>query len=294
MLWMNGLPLNLGAPDGFGEVRAFGDGRQGGTRNSHATLWMGTPQSGTDLHPALVGATASRLIAIGGGVQGGSVTVNDHDRAAIWAGSALSYTDITPVGALGGQVNACIPGRQGGTATFGDVFHAGLWQGSSSSFVDLNPPGDWGSTLAGMTESEQVGLSSMFGMPSHATIWHGSWQSRIDLHPGGGASGVSGLLATSGQAQVGFSSVPGFSSLHAGIWFGTAESFVDLHALLGPEFLSSQANSIYQDAQQIIVGGSALRSNAEVAVVWTLNIPAPGSVLGVLGLTVLAAKRRRG
>jgi hypothetical protein len=299
IIWVSGTPVSLGGADGFGEVRAMDGPLQGGRRNGHATLWSGAAEPYLDLHPAVAGATGSGVIAMGGGVQGGNVQVNGQLRAALWAGTAASYLDVTPTGAVGGQVNACVSGAQGGHAIFnlgpgiGEVAHAGIWHGTAGSFFDLNPAGNWESVITGMTESEQVGFLHAFGTAEHATVWHGTVESRTDLHPFPGF-GWSALNDTSGQAQVGVSTVPGFTFPHAGVWFGTASSFFDLHSLLPPGFFQSSATSIYQDAQRIIVGGSALTSNSEIPVVWTFNIPAPGAAVTLLGGALpLAAGRRR-
>jgi hypothetical protein len=299
IIWVSGTPVSLGGADGFGEVRALDGLLQGGRRNGHATLWSGAAEPYVDLHPSIPGATGSTVISMGAGLQSGNVQVNDQVRAALWAGTAASYRDVTPAGAVGGYVTACLQNAQGGTAVFnmgagiGEVFHAGIWHGTAGSFIDLNPAGNWESGITGMTESEQVGFLHAFGTAEHATVWHGTVESRTDLHPFPGF-GWSALNDTIGQAQVGVSTVPGFTFPHAGIWFGTASSFFDLHSLLPPGFFQSQATSIYQDAQRIVVGGSAFNSNTEIPVVWTFNIPAPGAAVALLaGALPLAARRRR-
>lgn len=57
-----------------------------------ALLWQGSPAVATDLNPA--GADGSTAMAVGGGMQAGWVIVGGVQKAALWKGSAASYTDL--------------------------------------------------------------------------------------------------------------------------------------------------------------------------------------------------------
>jgi hypothetical protein len=60
-------------------------------------------------------------------------------RAALWSGTAVSFVDLHPAGALSSWARATDGSRQVGGVQFpGLTGHAALWSGTAESFVDLN------------------------------------------------------------------------------------------------------------------------------------------------------------
>ncbi len=73
-------------------VRAA-DGQQVGIADGRPALWGGGASTAVDLQPA--GATASSVADTASGVQAGSVVLDGVMRAALWAGSAESFVDLS-------------------------------------------------------------------------------------------------------------------------------------------------------------------------------------------------------
>jgi hypothetical protein len=267
---------------------------------SAATLWSGTPQSAVTLTPwGLPGLSNAEAYGIAGDQQVGRARINNQDHAAMWTGSAASFIDLNPPGALGSVAYATDGVRQWGSAgvntSLGPKAHAGYWTGVGASFVDLNPAEGMESGVRGVGGGQLAGAITYPAAPliTHAATCQGTAESWLDLHAFG-ALGESYLYATTGSVQVGWSHVPGFSFPHAGVWFGTAASFSDLTQFLPPGFGGeSSATSIIIDQGKIIIGGYADGpSGQHQAVIWTRDIPAPPS-LALAGLLMLAPRRRR-
>ena len=190
-----------------------------------------------DLNPAA--GTASNSFATASGLQVGqiwtdptSATVTPH--AAMWSGSAASYTDMQPAGATKSAINGT-----DGLSQVGIVDgNAALWQGSVASFVNLHPAGFLYSFATAVSGNTQVGcgdqlvtlhgggITTTGAGPYHALIWTGSAASVVDLQPGSGFDGTC-ILGLSGSQQVGYGLKGGTSN--AVLWNGTAKSIVNLH-----------------------------------------------------------------
>ena len=150
----------------------------------------------TVLHPS--GQTTSE--AYGAGLQqAGYVKPSvQQTRAAVWNGTASSFVDLHPNGALTSVAWGASDGQQVGQVLFtglGSAARASLWSGTASSRVDLNPPGWARSEALDVAGGQQVGtaqFSSAF--VSSAILWTGTAESFVILDPpnAGGASRAEG------------------------------------------------------------------------------------------------------
>lgn len=199
----------------------------------------------TNVTPA--GAQAF-LYGISDGQQVGQVS-STHSTAALWSGSAESFTDFGPAGAATSTAFACWGSQQVGSATFGSAAHASLWTGSPGSLVDLNPAGASSSVAYGVSGGQQVGVAFVPG--AHASLWSGTAASWADLHPAG--MDLSEALAAYGGQQVGFIRRTRLDSPEAALWSGSAASFISLN----PSGRTSQALAIWGGHQVGQVDGRA-------------------------------------
>jgi hypothetical protein len=242
-----------------GEVFGMWENTQVGDVSGHAALWLGTPQSRTDLQP--VAAVYSYGLATRTGMQAGWVFYPGNVyHAALWYGTAASFVDLHPAGAVRSYAYATDGVRQGGVAWFpvptGTDNHAALWNGTAQSFVDLSP-GGLPSDVRGMARGVQVGDAFIPGAGYHAAIWHGSAQSFVDFN---GSQLGSRLFGTTGRIHVGQGGTSPVA--RAIINFGTPGAWLELHQFLPSGYNSfSGANAVYQDGAVIYVGGYAV-SNA--------------------------------
>ena len=105
----------------------------------------------TNLHPSGPNASHSSQAQAAGGQQVGYVKPSvGRNRAAMWSGTADSYVDLHPNGALDSVAWGGGDGQQVGSVlsgVLGEGNHATLWTGSASSRVDLHPAG-WASSIA--------------------------------------------------------------------------------------------------------------------------------------------------
>lgn len=177
------------------------------------------------LHPSA--ALTSRAYAMqGGNYQAGTVYVNSDGavHAAAWSGSAASWVDLNPAGALNSEAFASSGIRQGGSAVVGGVQQASLWNGTAASWTSIHPAGATSSQVLGMDGGRQVGWTRSAGV-RHAAVWSGTAASRIDLNPSGATQSIAygaGFNRQAGAATLG-------GVLQAGIWTGTAASWTSLH-----------------------------------------------------------------
>jgi len=281
---------------GFAAIYGTTGAQQVGQFNGHASLWSGTPASRVDLHPSV--AAGSVAYSVDATRQVGYAFVGGEYHAALWSGSAASYVDLHPTGATNSLAYATDGARQWGGVDYpgpgGQISRGGYWTGTAASFTSLNPGPAWSSSIRAMGGGQQAGYTWIPGMQQpHATIWKGTAESWQDLHPLPG-SGSSYLYATTGTMQVGSSHVAGFSFPHAGVWSGTASSFIDLSQFLPAAYGGdSLATSIIVDGGITYVGGYARGpSGQNKAVLWTL-VPAPPSIIALLGFALPARRRRR-
>jgi MYXO-CTERM domain-containing protein len=216
----------------------------------------------------------------------------------MWSGTAASYVNMNPPGAIGSRIRAAAGTLQGGAATFNATqgARAGLWSGTAASFVSVHPGGQWGSSqIDGMTETEQVGAVALPFPNGHpeAALWHGSAASFVLLDPPQ-SGGYSELLGTCGTAQVGY--IAPASGIFAGIWFGSASSFLNLDQFLPPGvYDESRATSIATDGVHYYVGGYAENTSTfrNEAFLWVGTVPEPAAGVWLGGVALIAARRRR-
>jgi Tol biopolymer transport system component len=185
----------------------------------------GTPPPGwtyTILHPT--GAAASWAYVTAGAAQAGFASFGAGAHAGTWSGTAASWTDLNPAGALdSSRIIAMAGGQQAGYATFPAGMHAGTWSGTAASWTDLNPPGALASVAHGTTGIDQGGYAD-FGTGFHAGTWSGAPASWVDLHPA--AAAASFVWHNVAGQQVGGALFGGL--MHASLWTGSAASWVDL------------------------------------------------------------------
>jgi hypothetical protein len=257
---------------GAGTATAVDATQQVGSANNHAALWSGTAASRVDLNPA--GWDQSVASGVGGGRQVGSATrsvlctnrkgkCNDGARVDIhpfmWAGSAASAVDLTPLGLGFGAGRALDTdgvqqvgyGQQViGNNAFSGAF-ALLWTGTAASAVNLNPPDSIESQARAVAGGQQVGFGYY---PRRALLWRGSAESVVDLHPAGYTS--SEANATNGVLQAGTGFIgdvdTNTAQSHALVWSDSAASVIDLNQFLPPGFTDAAATGI--DASGIVVG----------------------------------------
>lgn len=258
-------------------------GYVGGT----ATLWdHGVAVS---LNPS--GATYSVAIGVRDGQQVGFANL-PIERAILWHGTAASAVNLHPAGAISSFAYATDGTLQGGSATFGGTgtYHAATWNGSAATFQDLNPSSAYISEILGMAPGQQVGYAQLIGGQEHAALWSGTAQSFQDFEPTSLPNLSSRLLATTGTEQVGDISV---GLPRATIWFGSRDNYLDLQQFLPGNFTSSEATSAYRDGSTLYVGGWGQISGQTQAFLWVGTVPAPGSVLVLLGAAGIAIRRRQ-
>jgi hypothetical protein len=106
---------------------------------THAIMWMGTPNSHLDLHPA--GYATSFIYGAGDGQAVGSA----DSIAGLWVNTAASYVELNPAGATSSSAVATHQGLQAGKVGSS----AAMWSGTAESYFDL------GSIIpAGFTSSQ--------------------------------------------------------------------------------------------------------------------------------------------
>lgn len=123
-----------------------------------------------------------------GGQQVGRARISGRAHASLWNGSASSWIDLHPTGAIQSECWDVDNGRQVGTT--GDIeprYRAALWSGTAASYVNLHPPIAVFSVAYGVEGNRQVGgatfVGATFGARIHAATWEGSAASFVDHHP---------------------------------------------------------------------------------------------------------------
>jgi hypothetical protein len=273
---------------GVGEVRGMWGDQQVGRFSSQAVgingaiLWEGTPSSAVWLHPA--GASFSEARAIRGNQQVGIASFGGN-RAALWTGTAASFVNLHPSWATASEAFATDGVRQGGFI-MSDRTRATVWNGSAQDFVDLHPPEALGSRILGMAPGQQVGWVRSAQLGTAAAVWNDGVSGWTNFSPGGGWAEI---RATTGQVQV------GYRDGYAAAWFNTPESYLNLHPFLPAGFSESTAYSVWQDGNEVVIGGFAYGSGlGERAFIWRGTIPAPSALSLLAAAGVWAARRRRG
>jgi hypothetical protein len=178
--------------------------------------------------------TANVMPCCWNGTQPVGVQFTGANRAGTWNGTADSWADLTPPGAVSSVAYAANGGQIVGSATIGSLVRGGYWTGGATSWVDLTLAGSVDTVVAGvyvnpidnLAQGQQVGYACI--QPSencHALIWRGTAGSVVDVTPGVGTT--AGLIGTDGTYQVGFVMING--AAHTGFWKGTSGSWVDVH-----------------------------------------------------------------
>jgi hypothetical protein len=215
------------------------------------------------------GTYISHAFYTSGGRQAGWVRASDGSaHASLWSGSAASWVDLHPAGALSSSVAALDGNQQAGNVSLPPTWNisprAVVWSGSAASMVDLTPTGATGSVLSHARGGQQVGYAWVppaSGGGAHikrASLWSGTAASWVDLHPPATESSIA--FALSGGQQVGIAVVAGQE--HASVWSGSAATWVDLH----PAGATTSRAYVIDGAMQ---AGKAVVDGREHAGVWS-------------------------
>lgn len=250
-----------------------------------ATLWTSLTTT-VNLNPT--GSQTSTCLDVHTTQQVGSTQFSGLLRAALWTGTASSYTDLTPTGASQAALYGTDGLSQVGYAIYG-TSHAGLWSGTSGSFVDLHPTGASLSRAVAVDGTYQVGRVTTAGV-THATLWSGSAGSAVDLNPSGATYSEARSIA--GTTVVGYAKLAGVDK--AIVWDSLGSSWQDLGSLLPSHFSWSYASSVYDDGTTLWVAGVAMNTSTGTseAILWTQPVPEPGMAALFGACAGLVARRR--
>ncbi len=216
------------------------------------------------------------------GIFADRVVGSQNNRASLWSGPSLTWSDLTPLEASAGCVSGAGELHEVGGVMINQVGRAAMWSGTRESWVDLHPEDTLGSGLIACDASSQVGfvLIEPSG-PPFAAVWRGNSDSFVSLNPQGAIGSVAtGVL---GEIQVGWVQIPPAFPLRAraAIWFGSAVSYVDLHQFLPVEYSDSFVTAIYEDvaAGLRVVCGTAwiggYSTGVSHAFIWTQPLGDP-------------------
>lgn len=219
-----------------------------------------------NLHPANTTVTSTEAYAAGAQQAGYFKQGVQVTRAAMWSGTAGTFVDLHPTGAIQSVAWGAGDGQQVGSALIGMSNRASLWSGSANSWVDLHQQGWVTSEALDVHAGQQVGRATFSGAgPTSAILWNGTAASFVNLTPP--MTGSARVNGTDGVQQVGLWT-PQFVSV-AAMWSGTAASHVDLHP---PSTVLSEALAVSNGQQ---VGFARLPvpqpggSTTDVASLWT-------------------------
>ncbi|MCE9557657.1 MAG: dockerin type I repeat-containing protein [Armatimonadetes bacterium] len=180
----------------------------------------------TVLHPA--STVYSEGWGVHGMTQGGLVVIGSTTQAALWAGSASSYTNVHPAGAVESNIYGVGSGNQQvGTATYGSRPQATLWNGPTGSVVNLDNFlfGSAGTFGHSVNDGQQVGYVQMNAGGTLAALWLGTAGSFVDLNP----VGVDGSYANGVANGFQVGSTYANNGSDAAMWNGSAASWVNLN-----------------------------------------------------------------
>jgi hypothetical protein len=174
------------------------------TVSKYGVFWAGN-SSPVELNPSAGYSTTAEAVA--GTQQVGQVNV----EAALWTGSAATYTNLNPSGYfLSNALDTNGSQQVGYASTFAQynlgIENAFLWKGSAASAVNLDPSGIQGSAALGTDGAQQVGYAYT-GEYLNAFLWSGTAISYVNLHPSTFVASVAD--AVSNGQQVGYGSPPG-------------------------------------------------------------------------------------
>jgi hypothetical protein len=143
----------------------------------------------------------------------------------------------------------------------------------------------------GVGDGQQVGRALIGGI-DHAALWTGSAASFVDLHPAG--SNQSRAIDAAGGWQAGYARFGAVE--HASLWNSTASSWEDLSLALTGSWGITLAHGVWLDGTTLSVAGWGFNNDTQrnEALLWTREVPAPGSAaLLALGGIASSARRRR-
>lgn len=227
----------------------------------------------TRLNPP--GAPSSYACAVLGNRQVGETRLGPG-RACIWNGSADSWIDLNPPGAVIGRANALSETQQVGYVVVPpQSFRAALWSGTIASRIDLHPAGATVSLGYGVSGDQQVGYA-IIGDINHAALWRGTAASFVDLSPPGSTNSIA--YGTDGSQQVGYARIG--DTTHASLWTGSAASWTSLNPS------NAEAGVAYATHGSRQVGHVYIRwQNIRRAAMWSgtaaswIDLHPPGSTL---------------
>jgi hypothetical protein len=268
---------------------------QGG---SWAAIWHDTPESRVFLHPGGP-YLFSAIAAVSNVDQVGTATTQDstsgftYPHAALWHGTAASFTNLEPLGDIESRATATDGTHQYGWVHDADGIHAVMWSGSAASMVSLHPGAPYvSSEILGASSELQAGnLTSPPNWPNdHAAAWRGTSSSVIDLNPAGAAD--SQAYGACDTGAVGYVNFGGHGEVPAA-WLGPDLTYQALPLPAG--YINGYATSVEFFNGQYYIGGylnHGILTNNE-AFLW-VGVPAPPSAVALLTMAgVLAARRRR-
>jgi hypothetical protein len=223
-------------------INGAANGTAVGRRLSIATVWTNSTSSAVTV-PSPSGQNASELY----GTTGTNHVGYWRDRAGLWSGSPLVYTDLHPAGTLSSFARAISGNSQVGfTKDSLQVTRACKWTSTAASYVDLHPAGASNSGAYGVSGTTIAGFARLLGTDV-AGVWEGPgsiWRA----FPGSGR-----VNAISGNFAVGYSGSTGL------LWFVDSGASINLTSLLFG-FNASRALGLYVDATGISIVGYATRS----------------------------------
>jgi len=95
-----------------------------------------------DLSPVeSTSSSSSSAYGVSGGQQVGFAQIGSNKHASLWSGTAASWVDLNPAGAIWSFATGVSGGLQVGYACFNEMYvvqRAGLWSGTAGSWVDLH------------------------------------------------------------------------------------------------------------------------------------------------------------
>lgn len=190
---------------------------------------------------------------------GSALVAYSQPRAAIWNGSAASFVNLHPLGAVDSQLEATDGVRQAGWVTDNNGFYAGVWSGSAATYVGLHPAGAQFSRALGVDGAQVVGWAAYppFNQPQ-AALWAGAGGGYIDLNPASATASI--VWDVANGVQCGSAVVAG--SNVAALWTGSPGSFVSLNPSAG---VSSHAYGT-DGVQQV---GSVISPGVTTAALWS-------------------------
>jgi hypothetical protein len=230
----------------------------------------------TILQPPTEDYHESFALGVSGGQQAGyAITTDGYDHAGVWSGTAGSWLNLHPTGAMHSVAYAAGGGQEVGVAFMalaGGYWleHASLWSGTAQSWVDLHPAQCEISRAYATDGTRQVGAAGSPPGMTHASLWSGTAESWVDLHPYDSGWGYSCAYGICGNQVVG--DITG-SGERAILWKVEPDgwSWLDLHP---PKASISVAYDV-SDGQQVgsvdfaIVKGRRLQGYVRHASLWS-------------------------